>query len=218
MGENEYSGLIGLIGLIVCLGLFFVLKKIFPALAIALLIGALVVIVLLIVLVAFIIAWAFHKPDEKEGASASKEVGSLQKEGRAHLIELRQIGMKLKNQEIRKKNDEICEVANKIIGEIKNHQGSLREVRRFFDYYLPTHGKILRNYENLERAGVIKAETTQSTLNCLSNIKTAMDKQYQNLFDRCELDLTVEMEVLNTMCKRDGLLNEEDEEKITLTL
>jgi hypothetical protein len=45
-----------------------------------------------------------------------------------------------------------------------------------------------------------------------------MDKQYQNLFDRCELDLTVEMEVLNDICKRDGLLTENDEGEITLTL
>lgn len=218
MGEHKFSGLAGVLGIVICIGGVFVLRKIFPALAVALLLGALLVLLLLIVVVVFVIAWAFHKPNEKEGMSASKEVSSLQKEGRAHLIELRRIGMKLKNQEIRKKNDEICETASKIIGEIKNHQESLSEVLRFFNYYLPTHGKIIRDYEKLERAGVIKEETTQSTLECLSNIKAAMDKQYQNLFDRYELDLTVEMEVLNDICKRDGLLTENDEGEITLTL
>lgn len=218
MGDNKFSGLISLLGIIVCIGGVIMLRKIFPALAIALLIGALLVVLLLVVIVAFVIAWAFHKPKENENASAIKEISSLQKEGRADLIEIRQIGMRLKNQEIRKKNDEICESANKIISEIKNHHGRLPEVRRFFNYYLPTLGKILKNYEKLESAGMVKEDTTQSTVKCLSDIKVAMDKQYQNLFDKYELDLTVEMEVLSTICKRDGLIAEDDEENIVLTL
>ena len=119
MGDNKFSGLTGLIGIALCIGAVFVLKNIFPTLAVALMIGALIVLILLVVLVAFVIAWAFHKPKENENASAIKEISSLQKEGRADLIEIRQIGMRLKNQEIRKKNDEICEAANKIISEIK---------------------------------------------------------------------------------------------------
>lgn len=219
MGEEKFSGVVGLLGILACIGAFFLFRKIFPTLAIILLIGALLVILLLLVVVVLVIAWAFRKPEEKEGAFASGEIVSLQKEGRVALIELRQVGMRLTNQEIRKKNDEICEAANKIISEIKNHHGSLPDVRRFFNYYLPTLGKILKNYEQLERSGVIKEETTQSTINCLSDIKIAMDKQYQNLFDKYELDLTVEMEVLNMICKRDGLIADEDnEEKIILKL
>ena len=218
MGENEFSGLAGVIGIIVCVGIFFVLRKIFPALAIALLIGALIVVLLLIVLVIFIIIWAFRKPNEKEGTSVSQEISSLQKEGRAVLIEIRQIGMRLKNQEIRKKNDEICEAANRIIGEIRNHQGNILEVRRLFNYYLPTLEKILRNYEKLERAGMVKEETIQSTFKCLTNIKMTMEKQYEKLFGKCEMDLEVEMEVLNMICKRDGLITDDGEAEITLTI
>ena len=218
MGENKFSGLAGVIGIIVCGGIFFVLKKIFPALAVALLIGALIVILLLIVLVIFVIIWAFRKPNEKEGTSVSQEISSLQKEGRAVLIEIRQIGMRLKNQELRKKNDEICEAANRIIGEIKNHQGSILEIRRFFNYYFPTLEKILRNYEKLERAGVVKEETVLSTSKCLTDIKRAMEKQYEKLFGKCEMDLEVEMEVLNMICKRDGLITDDDEAEITLII
>lgn len=217
MGEDKYSGLVGLLGVIVCLAGFFLLKKMFPALAIALLSGAILVVLFLIGVIVAVVVWAFRKPEEKDGTV--KEISLLQKEGRAVLIELRQIGMRLKNQEIRRKNDEICEAANKIIDEVKNHHGSLSNVRRFFEYYLPTLGKILRNYEKLESAGVVKEETAQSTLHCLSDIKGAMDKQYQNLFGKYELDLEVEMEVLNTICKRDGLITDENtEEKIKLTL
>lgn len=92
------------------------------------------------------------------------------------LIEIRQTVMKLKNQEIRQKSEKICETANKIISEVKNHQHSISGVRKFFDYYLPTLGKIMKNYEKLESAGVVKEETTKSTIQCLTEIQTAMDK------------------------------------------
>ena len=38
----------------------------------------------------------------------------------------------------------------------------------------------------------------------------AMEKQYNNLFEIDILDLTVEMEVLTQICKRDGLLTDAD--------
>ena len=38
----------------------------------------------------------------------------------------------------------------------------------------------------------------------------AMEKQYNNLFENDILDLTVEMEVLTQICKRDGLLTDAD--------
>ena len=49
-------------------------------------------------------------------------------------------------------------------------------------------------------------------MECLENIKSAMDKQYQNLFEDDKLDLTVEMEALALACKRDGLLYADAEE------
>lgn len=208
--KDDKFGIVGLISVVAAIVGFFALRKMFPMLATILLIGTVLVGFLLIILVILILVWAFRKPEETENASDRKQIDSLQKEGRKVLIEIRQTVMKLKNQEIRQKSEKICETANKIIGEIKNHQAGISGVRKFFDYYLPTLGKILKNYEKLENSGVVKEETTQSTIQCLSEIQTAMDKQYENLFDKMELDLTVEMEVLSMICKRDGLIPDED--------
>ena len=76
----------------------------------------------------------------------------------------------------------------------------------------------------LEESGVPADNMTLSTISCLSDIKEAMGKQYSNLFDNDMLDLSVEMEALTLVCKRDGLLTEEDfslqesGQNITLTL
>ena len=221
MGENRFSGILGVLGIIGCIVAYLILKNIFPALALALLVGCILCVVLIIVVIAAVIVMAFKKPAEKEGDQTRREITSLQKEGRAKLIELRRIGMQIRHQTIRKENDEICEAANKILGELKDHQESLSEVRRFLNYYLPTLGKILKNYDKLENKGVVEEEITQNTIKCLSDIKSAMEKQYQNLFEKYVLDMTIEMEALTLACKRDGLIleaDEDEEETITLTL
>ena len=83
-------------------------------------------------------------------------------------------------------------------------------MRPFFNYYLPTLEKILIKYKEIESSGVPTEEITQSTITCLEDIKMAMEKQYNNLFENDILDLTVEMEVLTQICKRDGLLTDAD--------
>lgn len=220
MEDNKFSGILGIVGVIGCLVAYFILKNIFPVLATTLLVGSILFIVFIIAVIVAVIAMAFRKPTEKEGDQTLREVTGLQKEGRAKLIELRRIGMQIKHQTIRKENDEICDAANKIIGELKNHKESVPEIRRFLNYYLPTLGKILKNYEKLEDSGVVEEEMTKNTIKCLVDIKSAMKKQYQNLFEKYVFDMTIEMEALTLACKRDGLILEDDEledEKITLT-
>lgn len=219
MGDNKYSGILGVLGIIGCIAAFFVLKSSFPVLAMTVLVGGILCVVFVIAVVVAVLVLAFKKPTEKEGDQTHQEMTTVQKEGRAKLIELRRVGMKIKNQTIRKENDEICEAANKIIRELKDHKENLPEIRRFLNYYLPTLGKILKNYEKLETSGVVEDEITENTIKCMADIKAAMEKQYQNLFEKYVLDMSIEMEALTLACKRDGLILENDEsEEITLTL
>lgn len=216
MRNDDFSGILGVLGVIGCIAAFFLLKNIYPVLATTLLIGGGLVVAGVIAIVIVVLVLAFKKPNENAGDLTTREVINLQKEGRASLIELRKIGMKIKNPTIRKQNDEICEAANQILEEMKNHKESLSDVRRFFSYYLPTMAKILKNYERLEKAGVAEEATKQSTIQCLGDIKSAMDKQYENLFEKYALDLSVEMEALAMACKRDGLISDTDEDEIIL--
>ena len=211
MEENKFSGILSVAGVIGCLAFFFGFRNTFPKLATFLLICAVVFCAIVGIVVVLVIYMALKKSPEKEGDQTHQELVSLQKEGRASLIELRKIGMNIKNQAIRQENEKICELANKIIGELKNHKKSVSGVRGFFHYYLPTLGKILKNYRKLEEGGVVEEDVTCNTLKCLTDIKTAMEKQYQNLFEKYVLDMTVEMEALMMACKRDGLILEEEE-------
>ena len=189
MEENKFSGILSVAGVIGCLAFFFCFRNTFPKLAAFLLICAVGFCAIVGIVVVLVIYMALKKSPEKEGDQTYQELVSLQKEGRASLIELRKIGMNIKNQAIRQENEKICELANKIIGELKNHKKSVSGVRGFFHYYLPTLGKILRNYRKLEAGGVVEEDVTCNTLKCLIDIKTAMEKQYQNLFEKYVLDI-----------------------------
>lgn len=218
MGENKNSAVLGLLGMFVCIVAFWGLKAVFPMLANLLLIGAITVAILLLILVITVMIAAFRKPKKEAGAQILEEIISIQKQGKSSLIDLRRIGMKIKNKEIQKKIEEICAIAEQILEELKNHKNGLSQIRQFFSYYLPTLGKVLRNYEKLESISAADETMTERMMICLAEIKSAMEKQYKNLFEKCVLDMTAEMEALLQACQRDGLFLEEDQDKITLIL
>lgn len=170
-------------------------------------IAAGILVALLVVLVMF---FAFRKPKAKSGETAEGEEAEVLAKGRSDLLELRQLIMRLKNQQIRSRSEEICAISDKIIGALREQPGDIPRARHFFHYYLPTLGEILRKYRTLEESGVSASDTAENVVSCLEVIKTAMEKQYESLFDDDKLDLTVEIEVLKQMCRRDGLLTDDD--------
>lgn len=222
--KDKSSGAWGLMALIGAIVLFFVLRRLLPSLARVLMIIGGIAVALLVILLAVVLYFAFKKPKQKGKAAGGEEVSAVLAKGRANLMEIRRRGMLVKNLQIRKRSEEICAVADKILRTLKEQPENIPNVRRFFNYYLPTLGSILQKYERLETSGVPASDVTESAIRCLGDIKTAMEKLYANLFDDDKLDLSVEMETLTQICKRDGLLAEETlpaqegKKPITLTL
>ena len=66
----------------------------------------------------------------------------------------------------------------------------------------------------LETNGMLTEEVTADVLKSLKEIETAMTATREKLFADDVLDLTVEMEVLRQICKRDGLLDEKGDGEI----
>ncbi|MGN0307555.1 MAG: 5-bromo-4-chloroindolyl phosphate hydrolysis family protein [Lachnospiraceae bacterium] len=220
--KDTSSGALGIFGLIGAVILFLILRKIFPALSLILMIISGIFLLLLLLLVVLVIYFSRQKPKEKNGSSTSPDGGDILTGGHHKLMEIRRLQMKIKSRRIREESEEICRTADKILRTLKSQPEDIPVVRQFFNYYLPTLGNILVRYEKIEKSGVPAKEMEEKVIACLENIKSAMDKQYVNLFNDDILDLSVEMEVLTQACKRDGLLTDEDiqnnKEGITLTL
>ena len=207
---KQDSGLMGMFGLIGGITLLLVARRYVPDLAnlILLLIG--VCGVLLIILVSVVLYFALKKPKKTEEQKASDEINDIIKSGRKNLMGLRRMSMEIKHARARTLSTEICVTIERIFRTLKEKPDQISSLRPFFNYYLPTLEKILIKYKEIESSGVPTEEITQSTITCLEDIKMAMEKQYNNLFENDILDLTVEMEVLTQICKRDGLLTDAD--------
>jgi len=208
--NNKSSGFLGIGGLIAGAVVLLAARRYFPTLANLLLILIGICLFLVFLLIAVVIYFAFAKPKKTEEQKAADEVQAVLKTAKQHLMGLRRMSMEIKKVEIRSLSFEINSTIDKILRTLKEKPDQIGSLRQFFNYYLPTTEKIMVKYKELESSGIPTTEVTESTIDCLKNIKAAMDKQYNNLFESDILDLTVEMEVLTQICKRDGLLTEED--------
>ena len=220
--DNQSSGLLGFLGLVGCIAALVFLRRFAPFLSGILMTIVIIVAVLILLLVILVIFFAFQKTDNK--GNLTDEQAAIFSKGRANLMELRRITMRIRSNEIRSLSNQICATAEKILKTLKEKPDSIPAQRQFFNYYLPTLGSILTKYLRVEKSDVPSQNMEENVVSYLKDIKNAMDKQYENLFENDILDLSVEMEAMTIACKRDGLLSDDStqiqdgERKIDLTL
>lgn len=99
-------------------------------------------------------------------------------------------------------------ISNKIFRTVIEQPSKAPQIRRFLDYYLPTTLKMLRGYRKMDERKV----SGQEAENVKDKIESAMDvvigafkKQLNTLYQNDILDISTDIDVLETMLKQDGL-------------
>ena len=84
-------------------------------------------------------------------------------------------------------------------------------IKKFVNYYLPTILKLLDAYDRLCEAGQAQSmnATLQSIEDSMENVALASEKQLANMFEDEHMDISTDIEVLETMLKSDGLMGED---------
>ena len=209
MRDNS-SGITGILGLAGIVALFLLARRFMPSLATVMLWIAGITAVVLIILIGLVIYFSVTGSKEKNNPDSPAAVLT---KARSELMELRRNQIRIRNKEIASLCREITDIGDKILAVLKQKPDSVAGVRQFLNYYLPTLGKILGTYVRVEESGSMTDELTGNTVTHLGEIRKAMEKQYNNLFDNDKLDLSVDMEALTLACKRDGLLEDENGEE-----
>lgn len=82
---------------------------------------------------------------------------------------------------------------------------------RFINYYLPTILKLLDAYDRLVEAGQATNmnATLQSIEDSMENVAKASERQLMSMFEDEQMDISTDIEVLETMLKSDGLLDDD---------
>ncbi len=114
----------------------------------------------------------------------------------------------IEDEEIKKNLKEINDSVNKIIKTIEKNPDKKKKLKNFFDYYLPVTVKLVDRYDEIENQKISSKETkkfSENTQNMLTEINDVFKKFLNNLYESDMTDANVEIKVLNSMLKSDGL-------------
>jgi hypothetical protein len=150
-------------------------------------------------------------PEEAE-RSGDEKIDALLAEGENAVSAMKDLRGTIPGELVRQKLDEIISVTDSIFKKMLQNPNAYTQVKRFADYYLPTTIKLLHTYDRLGQSGA-QGENISGTM---ERIDTALDtilesykKFFDSLFADQALDIETDIKVLETILKREGLLNSE---------
>ena len=137
-------------------------------------------------------------------------IDALLEEGEKAVIEMTRVCAGITNDELKTKVRGIITVTDKIFKNLHDDPGDYKQVKRFSDFYLPTTIKLLSSYDR-----AAKSETQgQNVTDILSQIDSVLDtildsyeKFFDSLFENQVLDIETDIVVLESILKREGLLD-----------
>ena len=135
-----------------------------------------------------------------------------------YFIELKLLGDSIDDAfisgEILEIEDTLTKIQSQINDENKpNISKRIEQVNDFFDYYMPTTIKILNSYRKIESqhlTGENAQETKKRVEEALPFVKKAFIKELDNMFSDEMIDITTDIDVLESMFSKDGLLDRDN--------
>lgn len=148
------------------------------------------------------------KPEEEKPAP---EVPSscLPKEAQEYLQQIREADAAIEDEAVSEKIRKLEIRTQQIFQVVSKNPEKLPEIRKFMSYYLPTLLKLLRSYDHLEEQeleGENIRRSMQDIEHILDTVIVAFDKQLDNLFEAEALDISSDIQVLETMLSQEGLI------------
>lgn len=145
--------------------------------------------------------------------SYGPKVDPILEEGNKALSEMGRLYMSIQDQEVRGKINEIMRITDKIVQDAIADPTDIPQIKKFMSYYLPTTIKLLNAYDRMSSQG-IEGENLDKSMRDINEMLDAAIVAYKrrldSLFANQALDIQTEIDVMNTMLAREGLLDNED--------
>ena len=154
---------------------------------------------------------AKKKPVQKK--SYGPEIDPIIEEGNRALSEMGRLYMSIKDPEVRSKINEIMRITDKITQDAIDDPKDIPQIKKFMNYYLPTTLKLLNAYDRMSSLG-IEGENLDKSMKSINEMLdaaiVAYKKRLDSLFANQALDIETDIEVMNTMLAREGLVGPAD--------
>jgi hypothetical protein len=113
-------------------------------------------------------------------------------------------GRQITNREFRQRLGNISVIVGKILRVIEENPADVRRTRKFLNVYLEGAQKVALQYARAEAHGP-SAEREHSFRTLLVDVENTCHQQYEKLLQHDALDLDVQIEVLSTRLRREGI-------------
>ena len=151
------------------------------------------------------------KPKE-EPSAGNAELDKVIKDGKLALSEMRRLDDNIADPGVSADIVRLEQVSEKIFEAVKDKPEKLPQIHKFMDYYLPTTLKLLNTYDRMSGAGVSgeNIDGTKSKVeDMLKTIVKAFEKQLDALYGADALDVSTDIQVMETLLAREGLKEQE---------
>lgn len=159
-------------------------------------------------LLAMYLSYGFDPRRKKEIAGAhgysGDEIFRTLEESARLIRDIERANDKIVNSELNQRIERICEIADSILAEIEADPRDIRRARKFLNVYLDGAKKVTEGYARTHRHHP-SGELEQNFRNVLVTIESVFQEQRQKLLEDDAFDLDVQIEVLNTQLKREGI-------------
>lgn len=148
-----------------------------------------------------------QQPIPKTGNSA---VDTLVDKGQEMMAQIRHENDLIPDAELSSQMDQLEDVTNRIFRTVAEKPDKAPQIRRFMDYYMPTTLKMLEGYRKMDERQVAgkEAQATRAQIReAMSTVLKAFDKQLNALYQDDMLDLSTDIDVMETMLRQDGLID-----------
>ncbi len=112
---------------------------------------------------------------------------------------------KIDNAEFNQRIEHICQIADEILQNIQADPRDLRKARKFLNVYLDGAMKVTEGYA-VSHKKTQTGELEHNFRNVLETIESVFQLQHDKLLEEDVFDLDVQIEVLNTQLKREGIV------------
>ena len=112
----------------------------------------------------------------------------------------------ISNAEFDQHLDRIIDKARNIITLIENDPNDLPRARKFLKVYLDGTQRVTESYAKTHRNEATTVELDSNFSNVLNSIESTFDEQHEKLKKQDQFDLDVNIEVLETQLKREGII------------
>ena len=149
---------------------------------------------------------------EQENDPQQKELNNVLEEGEAYIRKIHKLNDMILGDDISFQMDEIEKTLISIFDFVKRKPEKLGDLRKLMQYYLPMTIKILESYRDYENEKIRSKELEEGKKDIedtLENVSVAFRNLREKLFKEDILDVSTDLDVLETMMSQEGLIDHE---------